>query len=147
LDFPAPALLAYPRETSVAEKFQAAVMLGMLNPRLKDFWDLWVISRQFAFQGPVLFQAIRATFDRRKTAIPKQPPVALTAEFGGNQAKQKDWQAFLKRHKWEGQGVGLEQVVAFLHGFLWPPARALHPGESFEQVWPASGPWTPASAE
>lgn len=67
LDLPAPELAAYPRETVVAEKFQAMVMLGIANSRMKDFFDLWVLARSFTFAGPVLAAAIRATFARRKT--------------------------------------------------------------------------------
>jgi hypothetical protein len=40
-----PMLLAYPRETVVAEKFQAMVQLGMANSRMKDFYDLWIMSQ------------------------------------------------------------------------------------------------------
>ena len=54
LDGPAPTLKAYPRETVVAEKFQAMVMLGIANSRMKDFYDLWILMRQFEFSGPAL---------------------------------------------------------------------------------------------
>jgi hypothetical protein len=144
LEFPAPVLLAYPRETAVAEKFQALVMLGMLNTRMKDFWDLANLARQFAFQGPLLCRAIGATFARRKTALPQQPPVALTDAFFGNKAKQKDWQAFLKRSKLEAQGLSLEGVAAGLRDFLMPPTRAVAEGRPFAMAWPPNGPWTPA---
>ena len=70
LDFPAPVLPAYSRESVVAEKFQAMVMLGIANSRMKDFYDLWVLARQFEFQGPVLCQAIRATFERGARRFP-----------------------------------------------------------------------------
>ena len=73
LDMPAPTLKAYPRETVVAEKFQAMVMLGIANSRMKDFYDLWTLARQFEFDGQVLSEAIRATFDRRQTPLPEQP--------------------------------------------------------------------------
>ena len=70
LGFPAPRLSAYPRETVVAEKLETAVSLGMQNSRMKDFYDLWTMAREFEFEGAVLSHAIRNTFDRRKTAIP-----------------------------------------------------------------------------
>ena len=70
LDFPAPTLKAYPRVTVVAEKFQAMVMLGIANSRMKDFYDVWTLARHFAFSGPVLCAAMRATFERRKTVLP-----------------------------------------------------------------------------
>lgn len=74
LDFPPPLLLAYSRETVVAEKFQAMVMLGMINTRMKDFFDLWILSKEYDFDGVTLTGAIRATFDRRATELPSQFP-------------------------------------------------------------------------
>jgi hypothetical protein len=81
LGFPAPVLPAYSRESVVAEKFQAMVMLGIANSRMQDFYDLWVLARQFEFEGQLLSQAIRATFARRRTAVPATVPVALSSEF------------------------------------------------------------------
>jgi hypothetical protein len=81
LPFPAAQVLAYPRETVVAEKFQAMVQLGVANSRLKDFYDVWLIAQQFAFTGPPLVAALTATFARRRTALPTAAPLALTAEY------------------------------------------------------------------
>ena len=43
-EFPAPELSGYPRETVVAEKFQAMVYLRTLNSRTKDFNDVWLLG-------------------------------------------------------------------------------------------------------
>jgi hypothetical protein len=67
LDFPAPILRAYPRETSIAEKFEAIVNLGLANSRMKDYYDIWLLSQQFDFDGANLMRAIEATFRRRRT--------------------------------------------------------------------------------
>jgi hypothetical protein len=144
LDFPAPAVLAYTRESVIAEKFHTLVVRGMLNSRLKDFWDLSVLAQQFALRGPLLCQAIGATFERRKTAVPAEPPVALTAEFHGDAGKQQDWRTFLQRHGLQAEGIGLDQVAGILHGFLMPPVQALARGQPFDMEWPARGPWAPA---
>ncbi|BBB08496.1 hypothetical protein SPYCW_1512 [Sphingopyxis sp. EG6] len=45
LDLPAPSVRAYPPATVIAEKFQAMVALGVLNGRMKDYYDLWAIPR------------------------------------------------------------------------------------------------------
>jgi len=82
LDFPAPRIRAYPRETVVAEKLQAMVVLGIANSRMKDFYDLYVLARDFAFDGATVTRAIKATFKRRKTEIPHATPLSLTEEFG-----------------------------------------------------------------
>jgi predicted nucleotidyltransferase component of viral defense system len=86
LDFPAPHLRAYARETVIAEKFQAMVMLGRANSRMKDIYDIWVLSRTHEFKGDNLARAIVATFARRKTEIPSEPPDALTPAFAEDTA-------------------------------------------------------------
>ena len=96
LDFAAPHLLGYPRETVVAEKFEAMTKLGRLNSRMKDFDDLWLLARQFDFDGPTLATAIRRTFENRKTAVASLP-TALTPSFGGDAGKQAQWQGFLRK--------------------------------------------------
>jgi predicted nucleotidyltransferase component of viral defense system len=78
LDFPAPHLRAYARETVIAEKFQAMVMLGRANSRMKDFYDIWVLSRASEFNDDRLARAIAATFARRNTEIPSELPDAQT---------------------------------------------------------------------
>jgi hypothetical protein len=141
LDLPAPELAAYPRETVVAEKFQAMVSLGIANSRMKDFFDVWVLARSFGFGGPVLADAIRATFARRKTPVPAAPPLALTAEFGTEKSKVVQWQAFLKKGRLDAGGATLAQVCEFLAGFMMPPAQAVAGGTGFGHDWTAGGPW------
>lgn len=131
LEFSAPVLKAYPMQAVVAEKFQAMVALGIANSRMKDFFDLWVLANRFAFDGPSLCQAVQATFRRRKTPLPATPPLALTAPFGTHAAKMKQWSAFIKRGKLDAGNATLEQVCAFLHGFLMPPTQALAAGETW----------------
>ena len=74
LDAPAPKLRGYRHETVVAEKFEAIVKLGRANSRMKDFYDIWMLSRTHEFKGDALARAIAATFARRKTDIPTEPP-------------------------------------------------------------------------
>jgi hypothetical protein len=65
LQFPGPRLLVYPKETVVAEKLQALVKLGIANTRMKDFYDLEILARTFAFEGKTLAKAIQNTFQKR----------------------------------------------------------------------------------
>ena len=139
LDFAAPHLLGYPRETAVAEKFEAATKLGMLNSRLKDFYDLWLLARRFDFDGDMLASAIRRTFDNRKTAI-STAPTALTPAFGSDPAKQAQWQGFLKKSRLGGAPASLQAVVDELAAFLGPVAGAAITASPFGQRWPPEGP-------
>jgi predicted nucleotidyltransferase component of viral defense system len=96
LDLPAPRLRAYPRETVVSEKFQAMVLFGLANTRMKDYYDIWILSRSYAFDAERLCRAIAATFERRGTAIPEDLPDALTPAFSTNATKQSQWEAFAR---------------------------------------------------
>lgn len=97
LGFPPPRLRAYPRETVVAEKLEAMVQLGLANSRMKDFYDLVVLSRMFEFNGDLLVRAIRATLERRKTPLPARLPVALTLAFTADPTKSIQWTAFVRK--------------------------------------------------
>jgi predicted nucleotidyltransferase component of viral defense system len=133
--FPAPILKTYPRETVVAEKFQAMVLLGIANSRMKDFYDLWYLSQNFAFEGRLLSQAIQATFERRRTEIPATPPLALTAEFYKDAAKQKQWNAFIRKGKLADGQASFAAIVTQLHDFLMPPTLAIARAEVFDSRW------------
>mgnify|MGYP002620643044 CR=1 FL=1 len=116
LDFPAPTLRAYARETVIAEKFQAMVALGRANSRMKDFYDIWVLSRSFSFQDDRLARAISATFSRRGTAIPTELPDALTRGFAEDEQKQRQWRAFVDSVATDPGTLShvIEDVAAFL---------------------------------
>jgi predicted nucleotidyltransferase component of viral defense system len=95
LDQPSPKLRAYAPETVIAEKFQAMVALGRANSRMKDFYDVWALSKTFTFDPERLSRAIRATFARRNTMVPTEKPDALTEAFAADTSKQRQWAAFV----------------------------------------------------
>jgi len=140
LDFAAPQVLGYPRETVVAEKYEAMTKLGLLNSRMKDFYDIWLLSRQFDFTGATLAAAIQRTFANRETVLVARP-TALTPAFGRDGAKQSQWQGFIRKAKLDGVPGVLQTVVDELGSFLSPVAGAVESGTTFHQNWPASGPW------
>jgi hypothetical protein len=120
LAFPAPRLRAYARETVIAEKFQAMVALGRANSRMKDFYDIWILSKSFDFADERLARAIAATFARRATPIPVDPPDALTPAFASDEQKQRQWIAFVKD---VAVNPGkFEDVVVSLAEFIMPHA-------------------------
>lgn len=143
LDFQAPRLSAYPRETVIAEKFQAMIALGIANSRMKDFFDVWLLSRQFSFRGPLLCQALSATFSRRETPLPSDIPLALREEFAGDSQKQRQWLAFVGKGRLNVDGLTLPQVTRQLEIFLLPPAHAIARKQVFDLWWSAGGPWGP----
>ena len=141
LDLPPPRIRAYPKETVVAEKLQAMVVFGMVNSRMKDFYDLWVMSRQFHFAGETLTRAIRATFERRKTAIPNDTPLVFSPEFSKDRNKATQWQAFLNRTGLSDDGKGLAGVIEELRVFLEPPLLANNKGRLSVKEWTTDGKW------
>lgn len=141
LDFPAPALSGYPRETVVAKQFQAMVYLRTLNSRMKDFYDVWLLARQFAFDGSVLAKAISATFKHRGTAI-DVGPIAFTPDFTEQASTLAQWTAFRNKLPNAECPETLADVVPVLSELLLPIARACERGEAFEQRWSPGGPWT-----
>jgi Nucleotidyl transferase AbiEii toxin, Type IV TA system len=135
LDAPAPHLRAYPVETVVAEKFEALVMLGMANSRLKDFYDLWLIAQTFEFRQSALIDAVRRTFERRGTVLPADIPAGLTDDFSRAWAAQ--WRTFLGRERMAAAPDVFADVIADLRPFLIP----LTGTSEGEGTWLPRGPW------
>lgn len=117
-EMPVPHLRVYPRYTVVAEKLEALTSLGMLNSRMKDYFDLWVLARYSEFDRQILIQAVAATFDRRQTRVPDGVPVGLSTEFATDPLKEKQWNAFLRKNSIAPKP--LSEVVTDLRDFLMP---------------------------
>ena len=143
-EFAAPKLRGYPRYTVVAEKFEALSSLGIANSRMKDYFDLWILAQHSNFDGDTLRQAIRATFDRRRTALAGEVPFGLTDAFAQDAQKHAQWQAFLIKNRLEALALG--DVIAALRAFMLPVIKAVHANAVFSERWPAGGPWSPADA-
>ena len=141
LDMPAPRLRAYPPETVIAEKFQALVFLGMSNSRIKDMFDLWTISETFSFDGNTIADAIRATFERRHTAIPTVKPIALTVAFSQDATKQAQWRGFLRRTAITTPPSSFAELQSKVAAFVLPPTEALAAGNTFDRKWEAGNRW------
>lgn len=140
LDLPKPKLRIYPKETVIAEKFEAMVKLGLGNSRMKDFWDVQFLIKNFSFEGELLQKAIRATFANRQTAIPEKLPVALTDTFTKNSETIADWKAFIKRGKIESE-TDFDKVIESLRGFFEPLIEAENNDAIFDQEWSSPNGW------
>ncbi len=122
LDMPPPRLRGYARETVIAEKFQAMVVLGRANSRMKDYFDIWMLSRSFDCDRARLARAVSATFERRRTAIPDETPDALAPVFAEDEGRQRQWNAFAREVA--AAPGSLAEVVTALEAFLMPAAAA-----------------------
>jgi len=138
LDFNAPRLLCYSRESAIAEKFEAMVKLGILNSRMKDFFDIWLLSRQFNFEGSQLLQAIQLTFEQRGTPMPGDI-VAFQASFVAE--KQVQWAAFYRRIALEHLPKDFSDIVSQVTFFLAPIIKSTLSGQQFNKNWIAANGW------
>jgi hypothetical protein len=120
-DFEPPRLKVYPVYTVIAEKYQAMVMLGTANSRMKDFYDLLTIARRTALDGATLASAIDATFSRRQTPLPHDPPVALRSAFAADADRQRQWSAFIARNRLPA--LDLRDAIEVLYALLWPATQ------------------------
>jgi predicted nucleotidyltransferase component of viral defense system len=120
LPMEAPLIRAYPRESAVAEKFQAMVVLDIRNSRMKDFYDVWLIANTWTFDMAPLRTAILTSFERRGSPIPEDIPFALTEAFLNDPQKKLQWNAFVSRLNPGDKVPSLEEVGAVLRSFLLP---------------------------
>jgi predicted nucleotidyltransferase component of viral defense system len=141
LDFPAPRLLGYSRESIVAEKFATMIRLGILNSRMKDIFDIWLLSRQFTFNGDVLSRAIAECLSLRGVVTVSRP-VALSSDFADDPAKSAQWRAFIRKNRLDGVSDDLGGVITAIAGFLAPVLGAISEGNDFGGTWKPPGPWT-----
>ena len=145
LDLPAPRLWTYPRETLVAEKFDAMVSRGMTNTRVKDLWDISCLARRFAFDGETLRTAIEETLRRRHTPLGSERPVALMPGYCLDATRAQRWQVLQGQIGASADGPALlVDAGEELLRFLGPVCDSLIDGDPFSRVWPAGGPWRPA---
>ena len=132
-DFESPTLRVYPVYSVISEKYQAMVMLGQANSRMKDFFDLALIARRTELNGATLATAIAATFARRQTALPTERPMALTKQFSEDAAKLRQSQAFLNKNRIGAASLG--DTVALLDDLLWPPTQVAAAHSQAKATW------------
>lgn len=139
LGHPSPKVRAYQWETAIAEKLHAMVFLGLDNSRIKDYFDLWHLGTNHAFEAGTLFNAVRATFTRRDMPWPTELPDGLSDRFALYPGKQAQWESFLQKNGIQG-APELNEAVREIRGFLGPVLDAGPDGEILLGRW-AEGRW------
>jgi len=141
LDFPKPHLKGYPAESVVSEKFEAMVKLGLLNSRMKDFYDIWLMMRQFDFNGSNLSEALKRTFEHRKTSLPQNKPLFAEEIYDEKSDRQTLWKTFLKKGDIRHVPEKLDSIARDIEEFLIKPLDAINEGQEFKEEWKMPGPW------
>ena len=142
LDDASPRVLAYSRETVIAEKVEAMVTLGIRNSRVKDFFDLHYLASHFDFDGATVSESMRRTFKRRKTPFLPETPIALTAEFWADASRAAQLRAFARRARFGMDSVKPADILPLLIDFLGPLLESLYENRAFTATWKAGGAWT-----
>ncbi|MDP3980561.1 MAG: nucleotidyl transferase AbiEii/AbiGii toxin family protein [Chlamydiota bacterium] len=141
LDYPKPKLKGYPAESIISEKFEAMIKLGLLNSRMKDFYDIWLMMRQFDFNGSRLVEALKRTFEKRKTVLSQSKPLFAEEIYDEKSDRQTLWKAFLKKADVGHAPEKLSSIAKAIEKFLFNPLVAISKGEKFNAKWKAPGPW------
>lgn len=140
LDMEPPVIRAYSAETIVAEKFEASLDLADINSRMKDFFDLWMLSGTYFFQGSTLQEAVIATCQRRATPLTSQAQM-FSQEFADRSDKRIQWTSFLRKAQIPDVPEDFPTIMETIRAFLGPITGASERQVRFEKEWPAGGPW------
>jgi len=134
----APQIKIYPMVTSIAEKTETMVSRGTLNSRMKDFYDIWLLSELFDHEYKTLRKAILNTFERRNVPLPTTIPESFTEEFYQSKVKQTQWNAFCRKNKLQKSPESFESAVLRIRDFLQP---VFFIPETPPKKWQASKGW------
>lgn len=140
LDFPAPKLKGYTPESVIAEKFEAMMKLGLVNTRLKDFFDIWILSQQLSFAGESLQKAIKMTFEKRQTMLNALPD-SINEIFYTDLIHQTRWTQFLKNIQNEEKNIELPKIINEIKEFLEPIVTASVNNQVFSKTWNYEKKW------
>jgi predicted nucleotidyltransferase component of viral defense system len=127
-------LKVYSIESVISEKFEAMVKLVMLNSRMKDFYDVFTLSKTHDFDGQTLQEAIKTTFRVRQTDLPDNPLV-FKKDFHDSEEKQKQWSAFLRKTKLKDAEPVFNLVMERITDFLKPVVLSINRGTSIGDKW------------
>ena len=133
-------LKCYPKESIVSEKFHAMLHHAELNSRMKDYYDIWLLSKTFDFDSLSLQRAIKATFKQRETELPTERPSALTVEFASDNRSR--WRNFLtKIDRAAGEVTDFVNIIEAIWVFLEPPMQMSSGGRSKNLQWHPQTGW------
>ena len=128
----APSMFAYSIYSTVAEKMEAIVSLGVTNSRYKDFYDLCTIPEREDFDGAILREALVETFENRHTGF--DVIAAFDEGFTDDYSRQQRWRGFLKNKNVTSERSFSEAINEVKH-FLLPVIKAIRSGSPFQASW------------
>ena len=138
-DFTAPVVNTYSLETTIAEKIDAILSLMEFSSRMKDYYDIYYLANKFDFDGKVLTEALKKTFENRGHTFTVEQ-FEQVMSFADDSAMQKKWKAFCR--KIDTQSNNFNTVLKTIEAFLTEPFTAAVKGKGFTKKWSAAdGEW------
>ena len=131
---PAPDIITYTMDSVISEKFHAMIKRGIMNSRMKDFCDIYMLSKSNNFEGAILAQALRETFERRNTSFEKDPTV-FNESFKNDRDKKLQWNAFIRKTKIEGIPIDFSEILLQIKTFILPVYERLLKEDDFVKKW------------
>lgn len=141
LSLEAPRILAYQPTTALAEKYETIVRRDLENSRLRDYYDIWLLSRSRSCLGSELAAAINATFAHRGTPLTSDLPPGLTEAFYRSPNAQIRWKSLLTTKRVDAP-EDLADVCATIVTYMMPPVAAAASGSAFAATWEPSAGWS-----
>lgn len=116
LQLPPPKLLGYTLETVIAEKLESIVKLGVVNTRMKDFYDIWTLYKSHQLDSDTLRTAVEKVFSNRKTK--PEYPLSFSRTFYEAPATLQRWRNFLAAMGKDP--IPFQDVISELSDFIEP---------------------------
>lgn len=135
---PTGVIIGYTRESAIAEKFHAMVQMAELNSRMKDFYDIWLLSSSFDFYGERLAQAITFTFKTRNVSV-EENVIAFSIDFA--EEKQAQWSSYLKKNRINDTSTRFRDITYQVGSFLLPIIVSIVKKSPPPRLWSAPGSW------
>ena len=130
-----PEILTYSLESTIAEKFDAILQRFELTGRMKDFYDIYYLSRTFDFDGLKLQTAIQETLQNRGTTYEKDS-FDRVLSLVDDEDMQSKWRYFLRTLG--NPDVEFSSVIAGIDLFLAPVWTAITREEELQKIWHAN---------
>jgi len=105
---------------------------------MKDFYDIWHLSRNYEFIGTELAKAVQMTFLQRGMDVPAELE-SFREEFAT--MKQPLWAAFRKRNPGLPAPEKFWDLISDLTPFVLPVLRRTFEDPSQVMRWSPPGPW------
>ena len=134
-DFEAPMVNTYSLETTIAEKIDAILSLMEFSSRMKDYYDIYYLANKFDFNGNILSNALRKTFENRGHTFTTEQFEAVMS-FDDDESMQKKWKAFSRKIDVKTDNYSI--VLRTIQKFLIKPFIAAINEDFFCEHWIAS---------